>query len=255
MKRFLKALMLMMLFVFAMTLLYAADEKQERVLIFAAASTTDAVNELIAEYKKSSKTKFATSYASSGTLAKQIVVGGAEANIFISADTNSMEILEKAGKVEKGTKFLFGRNSLVIVASPKTAVSINKPEDLVNALGDGKLAMGDKHVPAGRYGESALNYYKIYEILNNSKKLALYADVRQTLNAVEMAQADYGIVYKTDALSSKKAVVAYTFDAKSHAPIEYPACAVAGKNTQDTKDFLKFVQSDKGKGIIKKYGF
>lgn len=255
MKNYLKALTLFAVFASALTLSRAAGT-QEKILVFAAASTTNVVNELIAEYKKSSKTKFATSYASSGTLAKQIAEGGAEANIFVSADTRSMEILEKAGKVEKGTKFLFGKNSLVIVKSPKAASSINKPEDLAQALGDGKLAMGDpKHVPAGRYGEAALRRHKIYETLDAKKQLALYSDVRQALNAVEMAQADYGIVYKTDAVKSKKAVIAYTFDAKTHEPIDYPACAVAGMNTPETKAFLKFMQSDKGKEIIKKYGF
>ena len=254
MKNCFKAIILTTLFAFSSALLQGAD-KQEKILIFAAASTTGAVNELIAEYKKSSKTKFATSYASSGALAKQIVTGGAEANIFISADTRFMELLEKAGKAEKGTKFLFGKNSLVIASSQKAA-PISKPEDLLHTLGKGKIAMGDpKHVPAGHYGMQALTYHKIYGVFNSQKKFALYADARQVLNAVEMAQADYGIVYKTDAIKSKKAGIAYTFDAKSHTPIEYPACAVTGKNTEATKAFLKFVQSDKGKEIIKKYGF
>lgn len=254
MKKHLKILTSLAVFIYAITSLQAAGK--EKVLIFAAASAIEAVNELIAEYKKTSKTEFAASYAGSGTLAKQIVDGGAEANIFISADTCSMETLEKADKIEKGTKFLFGKNSLVLVASPKAAAPINKPDDLIQALGAGKLAMGDpNYVPAGRYAADALKYYKIYNILNNNKKLALYSDVRQALNSVEMAQADYGIVYKTDTGRLKKAGIAYTFDAKSHAPIEYPACVIAGKNTPDTKAFIKFMQSRKGKEIIKQYGF
>jgi len=255
MKNCLKALAAAAIFALAADFSRALD-LHEKILIFAAASTTDAVDELITEYQKSSKTEFATSYASSGALAKQIAEGGAEANIFISADTRSMEILEKADKIEKDTKFLFGKNSLVIAASKKAAAPVKKPEDLPYALGEGKLAMGDpKHVPAGRYGAEALRYHKVYEALDSKRQLALYADARQALNAVEMAQTDYGIVYKTDAVKSKKVNIAYTFDAKSHEPIDYPACAVKRRNTTETKAFLKFIQSGKGKGIIKKYGF
>ena len=241
-------------------LLAVSCKKQptEKLYIFAAASTTDAVNEMIDVYTKSENkdATFATSYASSGALAKQIVEGGAEADIFISADEASMQLLEDNGRAVSGTKFEFGKNSIVIVASENAKGTIEKPEDIPAALGVSKFAMGDpKHVPAGRYGEAALTFYNVYDQLKNGGKLALYPDVRKTLNAVELSQTDFGIVYKTDAVKSEKAKIVFTFNPESHKPIVYPACAVSGKTNPETKSFLKFMQSKKGKEIIAKYGF
>ncbi|MDR3237301.1 MAG: molybdate ABC transporter substrate-binding protein [Spirochaetia bacterium] len=236
--------------------LSCSKKASPKLYIFAAASTTDAVNELIEKYKQTENPKFefATSYASSGDLAKQIVDGGADANIFISANTEWVKYLEDKGKAEPGTKFLFGKNSIVIVTPKKNEALFNNPKDLASM--EGKLAMGDpKHVPAGQYGRDALTYYGVFDALTKGKKIAYYSDVRQTLNAVELEQADYGIVYKTDAVKSTKVAIIYEFPAESHKSVEYPACAVSGNSTPEAKNFLDFMQSETGREIITKYGF
>lgn len=238
--------------------LSCSKEKPVKLYIFAAASTTDTVNELIEVYKKTENPNalFAASYASSGALAKQIVDGGADADIFISASAEWLKYLKDHNKLEPGSEFIFGKNSLVIVASQKAKGMINKPEDLIGALSVSKLAMGDpKHVPAGRYGEEALSYYNMFDMLKKSRKLAFYSDVRKTLNSVELLQADYGIVYKTDAVKSQKVKIAYTFTSESHQPIDYPACAVAGKKNPERDGFIKFMRSKIGAEIIAKHGF
>ena len=230
---------------------------QEKVYIYAAASTTDVVKELINSYKKGAKSKaeFVTSFGSSGYLARQIEAG-ADANIFISADTKWAKYLDEKKLVEKDTTTNFASNALVLVASPKADIKKKLPDQLFEAIGEGYLAMGDpKPVPAGKYGQEALSNHKLWDKISSAKKIAFYPDVRKVLNAVETSQADFGIVYKTDAKMSSKVKVVYTFKKESHSPIDYPVCVVTGKNTGEAAAFLKFLKKKEAKKIIEKYGF
>lgn len=230
---------------------------QEKVYVYAAASTTDLVKELIDTYQKSSKSKakFLTSFASSGTLARQIDAG-ADADIFISANMKWFKFLEDKQVIEKKSVYLLAENSLVIISSPKTTTTLKSPKDLPELLGESHLAMGDpSHVPAGKYGEEALKYHKIWDELFNKKKIAFYATVRVALNAVETSQTDYGIVYRTDARQSEKSRIVYTFSNASHKPILYPVGALRGKDRGEAHAFLQFLKSSKAKEILKKHGF
>lgn len=235
----------------------SASSPQEKIYIYAAASTTDTVKELIGSYKKANKSTadFVTSFGSSGDLARQIE-GGADACIFISADTKWMQYLEEKRLVEKDTISNFASNTLVIVSSPKAKTGFKLPNQLLEAIGDGYLAMGyPKPVPAGKYGQEALMYLNLWDKISNAKKIVFYPDVRKTLNAVETSQADFGIVYKTDAQLSRKVKVVCTFSKDSHRPIDYPMCVIAGKNRDEAVAFMKFLKSKEAKTIIEKYGF
>ena len=232
--------------------------KPEKLYVYAAASTKDAIAELINEFKAETKStsEFSCVFESSGKIAKQIQEG-ADANIFISASKKWMEELQKSELIEPNTEFTFAKNSLVVVASEKATSAIAKPEDIPAALGAGKLAVGDpKPVPAGKYAETALTKYGLYESLNAAKKLAFYENVRKVLNAVEMNQADYGIVYNSDAAASAKVKVVYTFSEEDSGAIVYPAAIVKGKATAETKAFVDFLAKAKAQDIIKnKYKF
>jgi molybdate transport system substrate-binding protein len=234
-----------------------AQNSQEKIYIYAAASTKEAVIDLVNAYKKDgrSKAEFVTSFGSSGDLARQIE-NGADANIFISADTKWTKYLDEKKLVEKGTASNFASNTLVLIASPKAKTSLKFPEQLFEAIGEGYLAMGDpKPVPAGKYGQEALTYHKLWDKISGAKKIAFYPDVRKTLNAVETSQADYGIVYKTDAKLSANVKVVYTFTKKSHSPIDYPVCGISGKAGGEAAAFLKFLKKKDAKKILEKYGF
>lgn len=235
----------------------AAIAVQEKIYIYAAASTTDVVKELLDNYKKinRSSAEFVTVFGSSGDLAKQ-VEAGADASIFISADTKWVKYLDEKKLVQAGTSSVFASNELVVVASPNAKNKFKSPEKLFEALDDSNLAMGDvKSVPAGKYGMEALQFHKAWDKISGANKIAYYPDVRKVLNAVETSQCDYGIVYKTDAKMSSKVKIVYTFKAKSHSPIDYPVCVINGKNNEEVKAFMKFLKSGKAKAVLKKYGF
>ncbi len=228
---------------------------EEKVYIFAAASTTNVVKELISNYQKESATsaKYLTSFASSSTLARQIEAG-ADANIFISANVKWYQWLAERDLIAPGSDSIMAANALVVIAAPENKKQISDIKQLPEVLGEGYLAMGDyNHVPAGMYAKEALDYYQIW---NNLKMhTAQYPTVRVALNAVDTSQADLGIVYKTDALQAKSAHIVYTFAPESHTPIKYPICAIKGKTSAETEKFLTFMKSSSAQKILEKYGF
>ncbi len=253
MKVFARGLMAFFMLMLCGSMLYAG----EKVYIYAATSAREVLKELVDSYNKTNKTgaEFVTVFGSSGDMVRQIEAG-ADADILISADTKWSKYLDEKKLVEKNTVSNFASNDLVLIASPKAKTGFKFPDKLFEATGDGYLAMGDpKPVPAGKYGQQALEYHKLWEKFSGAKKIAFYPDVRKTLNAVETSQADFGIVYKTDALLSKTVKTVYTFTKASHSPIDYPVCAIAGKNKKETGAFLKFLSGKESKKIREKYGF
>ena len=236
---------------------YPARAADEGVLVFAAASLKNALDDVIAAYGAKAGTKVTASYAASSALAKQIEQG-APAQVFMSADLDWMDYLtERKLILESSRKNLLG-NSLVLVArqdSKLGEVAIGKGFDLAGILGDGRLAVGTiQSVPAGKYAKAALESLGSWAGVES--KLAQAENVRAALALVAQGEAPLGIVYKTDVASDPKVRIVGTFPADSHPPIIYPvALTKAGGDSKAAADFLAFLSSSTAKGAFEKQGF
>lgn len=232
----------------------SAPARAGDVLVFAAASTTDALNAIIAAYGKTGGMAKA-SYGSSSTLARQIV-SGAPADIFVSADQKWMDYIAEQKKVAVGSRRDLLRNTLVLIApvASKATLKIAPGFGLAAALGDGRLAVGDPdHVPAGIYAKQALIHLGVWDRV--AAKTARTQDVRAALALVERAETPFGIVYSTDARASTGVRIVDTFPRDSHPPIVYPAALIAGRDTADAKRFFAFMTSSDGVRIFGQFGF
>jgi molybdate transport system substrate-binding protein len=230
---------------------------QNEVVVFAAASTTNAVTEISDLFAARGLGRITTSFASSSTLAKQIA-NGAPADIFLSANKKWMDFLEKKGAIEKSSRFDLLGNRIVLIAPLQSQIQtfeVNKKLDLAAFLGShGRLSMGDPgHVPAGMYGRQAMENLKLWDQVKD--RLAPMKDVRAALVMVERGETPLGQVYATDAAISKKVRIVGTFPLKSHAPIVYPVAAVARQESGAASDFLNFLKTQEARAIFEKYGF
>jgi molybdenum ABC transporter, periplasmic molybdate-binding protein len=234
----------------------AATASAADVTVFAAASTTNAVNEIGELFKAKTGNGIKPSYASSSTLAKQIEQG-APAQIFLSADLKWADYLSERKLLAADSRTNLLGNTLVLIApadSATAAVQIGKDTDLVKLLGDGRLSTGDPdHVPVGIYARQALENMGQWKALE--PKLARAESVRAALALVERGEAPLGIVYSTDAAVAKKVKVIGTFPESLHDTIIYPVGLVAGQESPEAKDFLAFLKSNEAKGVFAKYGF
>lgn len=144
-------------------------------------------------------------------------------------------------------------NSLVLI-TPVSSTMVKGFPDLSRSQVSA-VALGDPGtVPAGMYARQTLEYMGLLATIE--KKIVYAKDVRAVLTYVETGNADAGLVYRTDALSSQKVRVVATAAADSHGPIVYPAAVLKNsKNAAAAREFLDFLQGPEARAVFEKYGF
>ena len=225
------------------------------VVIFAAASLKNAVDDAAAAWSRETGHGAKVSYAASNALAKQIEAG-APADVFISADLAWMDYADKAGSLRPGTRSNLLRNGLVLVAPKDSTRHLDlKPGlDLAAALGDGRLAVGNvEAVPAGKYGKAALQALGAWDGVKD--RLAQAENVRAALLLVARGEAPLGIVYATDAASDPSMRVVATFPADSHPPIVYPVALTRDSQNPEAGAFLAYLKSPAARPYFARQGF
>lgn len=228
----------------------------DKITVFAAASLTNALNDIAAHYKKTHGTEVVSSFASSSVLARQIEQG-APADLFISADQQWMDDAVAKKSMIDTTRYTLLGNDLVLIA-PRSEnarpVTINGKTDWKRLLKGERLAVGDPdHVPAGIYAKEALEKLGAWSSL--SPVLARANNVRSALALVERNETPYGIVYGSDAVASQKVQVVGTFPEDSHKPVEYPVAIVKDRDNAAVKAFYNYLKGPEAAAVFTQYGF
>lgn len=228
----------------------------DKITVFAAASLTNALNEIAAHYKKTHGTEVVSSFASSSVLARQIEQG-APADLFISADQQWMDDAVAKKSMIDTTRYTLLGNDLVLIA-PRSEnarpVTINDKTDWKRLLKGERMAVGDPdHVPAGIYAKEALEKLGAWSSL--SPVLARANNVRAALALVERNETPYGIVYGSDAVASQKVQVVGTFPEDSHKPVEYPVAIVKDRDNAAVKAFYNYLKGPEAAAVFTQYGF
>jgi len=236
-----------------MTLAMVASANADELLISAAASLTDAMKEIGAQYEKETGGKLMFNFGASSLLARQIEEG-VPADVFVSADETQMDRLEKAGRIEGGTRSDLLTNALVIVARKDSALQINSVLDLASSSVS-RIALADPHsVPAGIYAQQLLANAGVWERVRG--KIIPTENVRAALAVVEAGNADLGIVYTTDAAASGATRVLLHAPAELSPKITYPAALMANSAHSDAaKRFLTFLKSSEAVQVFQSAGF
>jgi len=226
-----------------------ADAPARPILVFTAASMTDAVEHASEEFTLETGSAVHISAAASSTLARQILAG-ADADVFISADQRWMDELEAAGRIVASSRADLAANRLVFVApageSASFALDADPPAIRALALAD------PTHVPAGRYAQEALEWLGWWPAL--ADRAITTPDVRAALRLVEIGEADVGVVYATDARISKRVAVLAIVPESAHTPIRYPAAMCADAHP-DAAAFLRHLRSGRAAATLEAAGF
>ncbi|TCZ81280.1 molybdate ABC transporter substrate-binding protein [Paenibacillus albiflavus] len=232
------------------------NTKSVDLTISAAASLTDALQEIKSNYEKNNKgVNLLFNFAASGTLQQQIEQG-APVDLFISAATKNMQALvdKQLIKQDQHTKLLANELVAITASDSKVKMTLKGVNELQNKdiL---KIAIGiPESVPAGSYAKEALTRAGVWDALQ--PKLVQAKDVRQVLQYVETGNVDVGFVYKTDALTSDKVQLAYTIDQASYTPIEYPIGIVqASAHAKEAEELYNYLQTKEAMEVFLKYGF
>ena len=232
----------------------AAAEDNPSIIVFAAASLTNALQELGDGFAKETSIPVKFSFAASSALARQIE-NGAPADVFLSADLEWMDYLQTRNLIQADTRHDMLGNRLVLIApaDSKLKLKIEPHFPLLEALSKGRLATGDPDsVPVGRYAREALSNLGLW---NQVADRVVRADsVRSALAFVDRGEAPLGIVYETDALIDKRVRVVDVFPADSHKPIVYPI-ALTHTAKIGAARFVAYIRGPAGVAAFKAYGF
>lgn len=232
-----------------------AGSHAETITVFAAASLKESLDTLARRYESQSGDKVVIAFAASSALAKQIEAG-APANVFVSADLDWTDYLDRKGLLLPGTRVNLLCNELVLIAPAASTMSprMRKGLDLASLLGKERLALANPDaVPAGKYGKAALEFLGAWDGVRT--RLAPAENVRAALALVSRGETPLGIVYRTDALADKGVKIAGVFPAESHPAIVYPAAVLAASRSASAKAFLAYLSTPDARKVWERYGF
>jgi molybdate transport system substrate-binding protein len=224
------------------------------LIVFAAASLTDVLDEVDRAYTARTGIEVRASYAASSVLARQIE-SGAPADVFFAADYEWMNYLEQHRLLKEGSRHDLLGNTLLLVAAAGSSLQLRIAPgfDLPGALGKGRLALGDPDsVPAGMYAQAALTNLGVWDRVKDH--LARADNVRAALEYVARGESPLGIVYGTDAQAEKRVRVVDTFPANTHPPITYPVALTEGAHPEAER-YAEFLRSETARQIFMRRGF
>lgn len=230
------------------------------IIVFAAASLTESFTELKAGFEEEHPDLQVTyNFAGSQQLATQITQG-ADADVFASADTAQMEIVQDAGLAAR-EPVTFAHNRLVVIVPDENPADISDPADLANP--GTKLVLANQDVPAGHYARSAVERMSADPAFGDGFRERVQANivsnesnVKQVVTKVQLGEADAGIVYRTDITADVAGDVQF-FDipAPLNVTADYSITTVADGNREIGQEFIDYVRSDSGQRILAAYGF
>jgi molybdate transport system substrate-binding protein len=223
---------------------------QDTVHISAAMSTRDVVETIAQDFTQQTGVAVIVMPAASSTLARQIE-NGADADLFLSADEQWADYLEKRGLVAQRRDLL--GNRLVVIVPAESGAAFDNLDDLKDKRFQ-RIALGREEVPAGAYARQALKKAGVWDAV--AKRVLEGGDVRAVLTYVEHGEVDVGFVYATDAKASLKVRVAYEVSANLHEPIRYPLVRLKREHENlSSGRFYEFLSGDAARKRFEDAGF
>jgi molybdate transport system substrate-binding protein len=229
--------------------------------IFAAASLTDAFeelrDELAADYPE---LEWTLNFAGSSALRTQLEEG-AQADVFASANVEQMEDAIEAGRID-GDPLIFVQNRLVLIVPADNPAGI---ESLVDLTEPGTLVvLAQEQVPVGNYSRQSLDamgqdpeFGEDFKDRVLDNVVSEEPNVRAVVTRVQLGETDAGIVYASDITSDvRDAVLEIEIPDEFNVIAEYPVARVEGSGNPDAAEmFIAFLLSDEGQAILERHGF
>ena len=237
------------------------------LIVFAAASMTETMNQLKEMYEQNNPNVTVTyNFDSSGKLLTQIKEG-ADCDLFISAAPKQMNAMDGSLKddaeknpdgldlIVTGSRINLLENKVTLTVPEGNPKGIESFDQLAELLknGDVMLAIGNSDVPVGQYTLKIFNYYGIDETAV-ANKLTYGNNVKEVTSQVSEAAADCGIIYATDAFSAGLTVVD-SATPEMCGQVIYPAAVLKGDKEDAAQDFLAYLQTDAAMTVFESVGF
>lgn len=241
-----KGLVLVVIFMFFLSTMGFARVEKKEVIISAAASLKEVMEELKEKFESNNKNiKIGLNFGGSGALKNQILAG-APVDLVFFASQKDLKDLDERGFIDENYKSDILKNKLVVAGR----LEIDSMKKLLNNT----VAIGiPETVPAGKYSKEAFINSGLWDKIQNN--LVYAKDVRSAAQYVDLYEVDYAVIYKTDAKVLKNSEIVYVIPENLYTPITYSYGIIKDKKTEDTIKFYEFLKSSIARKVYEKYGF
>ena len=228
----------------------SSDSHKASITVFAAASLTDALNELVMLFESQYPEITVHSHIGPTSLLARQIQQGAPADVFMAASPDWIDYLREHS-LTRGPEITFAENTLVVIGS-HAADPIDSPSGLINVR---RLAMADpSHVPAGVYGKQALQCAEVWDVVEPLVVPTL--DVRAALTAVSSGAAEVAVVYRSDAALVKGLRPMFQLPRSCTPDIRYVATVLSeATNPEMAAAFVAFVGDSTQLALWTRFGF
>jgi molybdate transport system substrate-binding protein len=238
----------------------SAPATEQKLTIFAAASLTDAFNEIGDKFKQQHPgVTLEFNYGGSPQLRTQLEQG-ATADVFASANPTEMNNAIKSGMVVSGTPKTFVGNRLTVIVPKDNPGGIHELKDL--AKPGLKIILAAPAVPVGGYALAALNkmnadFGATFSQTVLSNVVSQEDNVKQVVAKIQLGEGDGGIVYSSDVTPDAAAkVTRIDIPDKYNVLATYPIAVLrAAPQAELAAKFVDYVLSAEGQAILQKWGF
>lgn len=221
-------------------------DQTRSLTVFAAASLEPPFDRMRKPFQIRYSPTLVFSYAGSQTLASQLTQG-AQADIFASADTAHMAVVENAGLIGPAPR-IFAHNSLAIAVARGNPKGIHALSDL--ARPGLVIVLADPSVPAGKYAQQVLAKAHV-----TVRPASLEPQVTGVVSKIALGEADAGIVYASD-IKTNPRVAGVTIPPDQNVIANYAIAALKNAHDPDgANNFISFVLSPDGQSILEQSGF
>ena len=230
----------------------ATEQTPEVLVVLAASSLQDVLPVVARAWDAQGGVPVRFSFDATSRLAPQ-VFRGAPADVFISADEVWMRWLEERGGVDGPSIRRVATNQLVFVVPTGAPDPPGDPGSIARA-DLARIALAGENVPAGRYARVALESLGAWSSVE--PRVVRGGSVRGTLEWVARAEADGGIVYRSDALAEDRVSLAFAFEGDDFPAPTYSGAVAARTEFRETAEaFLDFMSGAEAVALLSASGF
>jgi molybdate transport system substrate-binding protein len=184
-------------------------------------------------------------------LADQIL-GGALADLFLSADPRQLNRLAAFGIVQVGAAKCLAESTLACIGRTDLEIPVRKVSDLITP-GLHNVALAAPSTPLGSYTQAYLEQQSLHASLED--RVVRAENSQAVVAAVRSGQADVGLVYSSAATMAFGCKVLFRVR-RMQSPIRYMGAVVGHTEHHDAaKDLLEFLTSKQAAGRFRSCGF